>query len=74
MAARKSNLIINDEILLAKAKEIGPLLLVNESIKYSTGWLKRFKRRFWIKRFTLRGESASNNDIDVENEGRKNTD
>jgi hypothetical protein len=56
-----SGAVINDEMLLEKAKEFGSQLGIveNSSFNYSDGWLKRFKERFNIKRFEIYGESGS---------------
>ena len=57
--AEKSNVIINDDILIRKARDFSNSFKVSENFKFSSGWLQKFKKRNGIKLVKLHGEAAS---------------
>lgn len=58
-SANSQNLIVNDEILVEKAKKIGERLMIPKDFLYSHGWLQRFKSRNKLRQITLHGEASS---------------
>lgn len=62
---RAQNIVITDDILCTKAKELGTKLCVSDTFQYSSGWLQRFKKRKGIQQYSLSGESASVSMTDV---------
>ncbi|UYV77037.1 K02A2.6-like [Cordylochernes scorpioides] len=54
-----NNIIITDDLLREKAKNLGEQLDVPENFAYSSGWLQRFKGIFHISQRRLCGEGAS---------------
>ena len=59
------NGFLNEEIIIAKAKEYGEKLKI-EGLKFSHGWLHRFKNRYNLKMRNLHGEAASISDENVQ--------
>lgn len=57
---REQNAILNQEILIGKAKEFSNKLGIT-AFNFSNGWLEKFKKRNRIKSYVLHGESGSVN-------------
>ena len=55
---RARNAVVNDEMMLEKAKWFGKQLNI-DNLNYSRGWLARFKERKEISRQKIQGEAAS---------------
>ena len=66
---RSRNAVVNDEMMLEKARKFGAELHI-ENFNYSRGWLSRLKERHGISSHKLHGESASA-DIAIVDNGRK---
>ena len=66
---RSRNAVVNDEMMLEKARKFGEELHV-ENFNYSRGWLSRLKERHGIASHKLHGESASA-DMTIVEDGRK---
>ena len=60
------NFIINDEILIEKAKKFWKELKALESFKFLSGWLYRFKQSNNVKLPNTHGESASADPQDID--------
>jgi hypothetical protein len=60
---RKRGATLTDGVLIEKARQLGGELNV-DSLKYSVGWLQKFKQRHSIKSYKKHGESA---DVPLEN-------
>lgn len=58
------NGFITEEIIIVKAKEFGEKLEIRD-LKFSNGWLYRFKNRYNLKMRVLHGEAASMTDDNV---------
>ena len=58
------NGFITEEVIIAKAKEFGEKLNIDDLI-FSHGWLHRFKHRYNLKLRNLHGEAASMTDENV---------
>ena len=65
---RSRNAIVNDEMMLEKAKKFGAELNI-ENFSYSRGWLSRLKERHGIASRKFHGESASA-DMKIVEDGR----
>lgn len=56
----QDRIILTDAILIEKAKNFAQMLHVSESgLKFSHGWLDRFKKRHGLKQIKKHGEDAS---------------
>ena len=62
-SAVANNLIINDDVLLNKARSFAKSFNVSQDFKFSSGWLQRLKKRHGINQVKLYGEAAS---VDLE--------
>lgn len=57
--ATKNNMIINEQVILNKARSFAPNFDVDANFKFSHGWLQKFKKRNNLKQISLHGESGS---------------
>ena len=57
--AAQKNLIVNEHIIVSKAKSFAKNFNVDTNFKFSHGWLQNFKKRHGLKQITLHGEAES---------------